>query len=668
MILEKLTLTDFRVFRGQHTFDLEPRVKYGKTRPIILYGGLNGAGKTTTLTAIRLALYGKQSIGKSVAKNTYDDFLKKSIYSSGSKSLQPVSASIELTFSYANMGVLKHYAVNREWMINGKSVIENLSISENGKQLSELNDEQCQGFLNELIPIGVSDLFFFDSEKIAELAEDTGGVALGEAIKKLLGLDLLDTLSADLTILLRNENKSRAAADVQKEIKELEDELSTTLATAEDELQCYENLQATVSETSKNISKLEHDLSSRGGAWAATREKEYEKQANLTTERTRLEKSLRETIEGSFPISLAPQFIKKTLKQLELESDQKKASNTHELISKHVKSLEKRLKPILSAQDLKKVKSVIEKEFNKSLNKKDSVEIIHDISESILTAVKSVFTDALEKQHALAKALGKDLDKVNDAIDKAGRNIARAPEESTIQPIFTKIHKEQERRTKSIAQQKLHIENRKRHLRAAMDLIRKLDNLSATLQSSDDNNRTIEHAFNAKNLLEDFSKEMAKRKIHDLENEFITSFHHLARKEDISMRAEINPTDFSVKLINNQGLEIDKDELSAGEKQIYAIAILEALARTSGRKLPIIIDTPLARLDSVHRTNLIRNYFPYASHQVIILSTDTEVDEEFYDELSSHISHAYKLNYSSEEKCTFEHEGYFWKSKQREVV
>ena len=64
---------------------------------------------------------------------------------------------------------------------------------------------------------------------------------------------------------------------------------------------------------------------------------------------------------------------------------------------------------------------------------------------------------------------------------------------------------------------------------------------------------------------------------------------------------------------------LHKDELSAGEKQIYAIAILEALAKTSGRHLPIIIDTPLGRLDSEHCTKLINNYFPYASHQVIIL-------------------------------------------------
>jgi len=668
MILEQLTLTDFRVFKGRHIFDLKPRVKYGKTRPIILYGGLNGAGKTTTLTAIRLALYGKQSLGKSIAKSTYDDFLRKSIHSSYNENLQTVTACVELTFSYAKMGILKHYTVKRQWMIKGKSIIENLSISEDNKELSELNAEQCQGFLNELIPIGVSDLFFFDSEKIAELAEDTGGIALGEAIKKLLGLDVLATLNADLTVLLRNESKKSAVLDVQKKIKTLETELNNITKSAHAELENYENLQATVSEATANIERLEHDLSSRGGAWAATREKELEKQAHLLAERSQIEKSLRDLIDGSFPISLAPQFAKSTLKQLLKESEQKKFSTTAELVSKHISSLDNRLKKILDSQTYSKVNNSIEKEFQKILFRKQTTNIIHDVSETILKSVESIIIDAIDNQNAKVKALSKHLENINNEIDRAGLNIARAPEESLIKPIIEKINSEQSRRTNGISQQKVHIENRKRYLREAMDTTRKLGKLTDTLCSEDEQNRAILYANNAKHLLDDFSKAMAKRKIHDLETEFITSFQRLSRKEDISLRAEINPETFSVKLINRTGNEIDKDELSAGEKQIYAIAILEALARTSGRKLPIIIDTPLARLDSVHRANLIKNYFPYASHQVIILSTDTEVDEEFHDQLSSHISHAYKLNYSTEDKSTSAKEGYFWKNRNREAV
>ncbi|NOY72395.1 MAG: AAA family ATPase [Gammaproteobacteria bacterium] len=191
MILETLSINNFRVFAGENTFDLVPRIKYNKKRPIILFGGLNGTGKTTTLTAVRLALYGKQSLGMGVSQKEYDDYLAKSIHRTKIQTAtQPNSASIELTFSYASLGVENHYTIKRHWMVKGKnqSVTEHITIAENDKLLNEFNDEQCQGFLNELIPIGVSDLFFFDGEKIAELAKDTKGEALGDSIKKLLGL------------------------------------------------------------------------------------------------------------------------------------------------------------------------------------------------------------------------------------------------------------------------------------------------------------------------------------------------------------------------------------------------------------------------------------------------------------------------------------------------
>ncbi len=668
MLLEQLSITDFRVFNGKHTFDLVPRTKYGKKRPIILYGGLNGAGKTTTLTAVRLALYGRQSLGPATSQNTYDEFLKKSINNSKAQIVKANAATIELKFSYANMGILKHYTVTRNWMLSGKKVIEKLTISENDKELTELNAEQCQGFLNELIPIGVSDLFFFDSEKIAELAEDTGGYALGDAIKKLLGLDLIDTLNADLTVLLRNESKKSTSLETQKEINKLEIELSSHEQKITKQIEAYENSRIELSEININLEKLENDLTDRGGAWAVTREKEIELQAVLTAKKAHLHKEIRDLVDGSYPIALAKTFVKKTLKQLSNESSQKKSDNTAEMVNKHIDALEKTFKKILNTSDFTKINNAIQKEFGKVTNPKQKTEIIHDISDGLLNSIESVINDAIDTQESKLKTYGKELDAITHKLDMAGKNIARAPEESLIKPIMEKIKKLQEKQAKYFALQKTQIEDRKKHLRDALDVARKLDKLTENFTSSDKKDRTLNYANNSKSLLNEFAVEMAKRKINDLEGEFINSYHRLARKEDVSLRAEINPTDFSVKLVDENGIEIDKDQLSAGEKQIYAIAILEALAKTSGRKLPIIIDTPLARLDSIHRTKLIRNYFPYASHQVIILSTDTEVDEEFYDELSNSISHAYKLEFDEKTKSSTATEGYFWKTKQSEAV
>ena len=133
-------------------------------------------------------------------------------------------------------------------------------------------------------------------------------------------------------------------------------------------------------------------------------------------------------------------------------------------------------------------------------------------------------------------------------------------------------------------------------------------------------------------------------------------------------RIEIDPQTFAVTLYDRQDRLIPKAELSAGEKQIYAISMLWGLAKTSGRPLPMIIDTPLGRLDSDHRRHLIEDYFPYASHQVVVLSTDTELDKQNFEMLSPYVSHAYHLVYDQIEGSTKAGERYFWKMKDSEGV
>lgn len=125
---------------------------------------------------------------------------------------------------------------------------------------------------------------------------------------------------------------------------------------------------------------------------------------------------------------------------------------------------------------------------------------------------------------------------------------------------------------------------------------------------------------------------------------------------------QIDPTTFAITLFDNHGHPIAKHHLSEGEKQVFAISVLWGLAQASPRPLPAIIDTPMARLDSEHRQHLIERYFPNASHQVIILSTDTEVDQNFYTELQPHIARAYHLDYDETEKITVPTKGYFWTS------
>src|SRR5205807_8012674 len=99
----------------------------------------------------------------------------------------------------------------------------------------------------------------------------------------------------------------------------------------------------------------------------------------------------------------------------------------------------------------------------------------------------------------------------------------------------------------------------------------------------------------------------------------------------------------------------------------YSLSVLWALAKASGRPLPMVIDTPLGRLDSEHRGHLVDRYFPHTSHQVIILSTDTEIDRTYVRTLTPSISHSYQLRYDQgDARCIIE-DGYFWGPDEGEI-
>jgi len=115
-----------------------------------------------------------------------------------------------------------------------------------------------------------------------------------------------------------------------------------------------------------------------------------------------------------------------------------------------------------------------------------------------------------------------------------------------------------------------------------------------------------------------------------------------------------------VRITDRIGHEIKKSGLSAGEKEVFAVSLLWGLAQTSQLKLPIVIDTPLSRLDSTHRDNIVNNYFPNAGDQVIILSTDTEIDKDYYRKLKARLSGAGSLEFDQRQELTTFREGYFW--------
>ncbi len=646
MILEKLYVCDFRVFKGEETIQLAPRVRKGRKRPIILFGGLNGAGKTTTLTAVRLALYGRHSLGRSVSIKEYHQYLKQNIHISRDSLVQAKAAKIHLTFSYASRGEVSRYTVKREWEVDGK-LSETLKIERDDELLKELSYEQCQGFLNELIPIGVSDLFFFDGEKIAELAEDNSGHALGAAIRKLLGLDVINRMRDDLSIYLREKNKAALPETYQVAIAGLEEDYKEAYATYQQAREKMDQALDAARRIDTDIRQSETFISSKGGAWARSRADEQQRIERLVDKKKQLENQVRECMAGAYPLSLAAGQLGSLLTQLENESEYKKQQLLKVAMNKKLNALKKALSKTLD--NPQQVDSAVNDAFASIFSKVAAIDVIHDCSEREFSRMAHLVKEVLPQAQEQMARLGEELSDVQAELDMASKNLERAPDKEFLQQELDELRQLNAEKSEYEKKAAIAQEEAKKHLRVAMDLMRKIQKKEGEFSSNFSGSQAYLLATRSRDLLNDFAQQTTQNKVKQLEQAFVKTFSRLARKDDISLRAEIDPKTFNVKLFDKSGKEINKQQLSAGEKQIFAIAILEALAKTSGRKLPVIIDTPLGRLDSKHRAKLVENYFPTASHQVIILSTDTEIDKDYYKILSPHISHIYEVQYFPEE-------------------
>lgn len=666
MIIESLKVNNFRVFKGEHLFDLAPNSTNGQ-RPIVLFGGLNGSGKTTMLTAVRLSLYGRQSLGSATTIKSYHQYLSDCMYVSKATGINSDNASVELYFTHANLGIISHYHIKRSWRVIGNKVTESLKIYDADKEIKNLTYDQAQGFLNELIPIGVSDLFFFDGEKIGELANKKDDTALGDSIKKLIGLDLIDKLTGDLTVFIRNQNKLLASADINREIQALE----AALALKETEIECeqteHQALKVRITASTTRIEKLTNNLNSQGGTWAATREQEIKKLTLLKEQKDKIESKLRDILSSNYPFSIAPKFATRCLTQLNDEAKIKNNNNISSVLIEYSTLFEQRLSNSVDSSALEAIKSDLQKEFaDYFLPDKPSL-LIHDVSSTLQARISTAIQDALTHQKNYVQKLATELDDINEQIDSAGVNISRAPEKGILAKRLNELNEEQSVKTTLSIRAEKQKDILKALLLNAMDLVRSIDKLHTSFLDNDSGNRALEYAHKSLDALNVFSKRTAISKIKEIEKEFTMSYQRLSRKEDTHIIPTIDPQSFDVKLFDDFGNEIQKKSLSSGERQIYAMSFLDALAKSSGRKLPIIIDTPLGRLDSKHREKLISSYFPLASHQVILLSTDTEVGKEYYSSLSKHISHTITLDYDGATTSSSAAEGYFW-PKEKEVT
>ena len=249
----------------------------------------------------------------------------------------------------------------------------------------------------------------------------------------------------------------------------------------------------------------------------------------------------------------------------------------------------------------------------------------------------------------------------HNKLQQVRRSINQAPAEELMKPMFNKMNQLVSKQVE-LQTQKSKLQEDKHQIEIQIALIDREINKLLDSQKQYKNNDT-KSMLSEKTLkvLRKYKYELAVKKVTELERMFKMSFNLLHRKKIMIDKISIDPVTFEINLYDSSKKRIVKENLSSGEKEIYAIALISALAKVSGHNLPFIIDTPLGRLDSEHRLNLIKNFFPRASHQMIIFSTNTEVDKELFDSLQPYLARAYNVVYDHKKGLSTVEGGYFWK-------
>lgn len=670
MRLIKLTITNFGVFQGENVFDLEP--KHGS---IVLFGGKNGSGKTTILDGIRLCLYGSKSLSLKASKKEYDNYITKKIHHRR-KTIVPIGqASITLQFEYAIFGNRQEYQVTREWTKKGSSITETLILKKNGKNIDDLAEERWQDLIDDFIPLGVSSLFFFDGEKIQSLASDSlSEQILGNEVKGLFGLNVIEKLQSDLDMYIYRQRKDGVSNDL---ISSVDSAKETRDAIEEDYMAARQDRSQTesyISFTRNKIDELEKIISVESSGFGSLRVKLRTELAQVENFIAQHEKAIQDLCSGLLPFALVPELNSVLQKQLLSEIEYQQWIASKNVVTPRIGKIKERLE----SDDLYRIANInIDHQTKKNIVTQislmldeivdapelvSSVQIRHHLSESERYQLSSWITTATIELPGKLKKISDQLEQAENKRLAIQLQLRKVPDEELIKPLMDELSKlyqklgeleaiasQQETKLSQLTSRK---HEAQRDLQKSYEALREGESLENRLGLVSKVYRTLDK----------FQKRLTNEKIEQLQSLITARFNELIRKPDLVNRVSVDPVEFRITLYNKDDQEVHKDGLSAGEKQILAVAVLWALRQLSGRPFPVIVDTPLGRLDSEHRDNLIENYFPRISHQVVLFSTDTEVDKNYFKALEPYISHTYHLVYDPSISATKIEAGYFWEN------
>jgi DNA sulfur modification protein DndD len=658
MIFDSIILRNFGIFRGVQEIPLAPT---DVRKPIILFGGMNGGGKTTFLDAVQLALYGAKARCSGRGKLQYRDYLKEMIHRGVDHA---EGASIDLRFRRAVDGEMHYFRISRAWRDQGDGIRESVEVTRDAA-LDPFLSENWDEYIENYIPSGIAHLFFFDAEQIKELAEgEHAAQILGTAINTLLGLDLVDRLDADLVALVRRKRSEVQSNEQAEKIRRAQEEVARAQTILDDAMQAQGSLGNEAGRLAKERNECEQRFRQEGGELYLNKAALDARCSKIKEERTAAATALRQLLAGPAPVLLALSLLDETAAQAQREAQTRLANSLIAALEERDTAVLTQLKrDKLPGRHLEAVQLLFRRDREARSSRTGEPSYL-DGGDHLPAELRHLRDSVLPDLRVTMKRRHDELQTLDEQLARAESELARIPTDDAIADLHARVTSLRDKQQTKQAELAIHDEK-------VRILVKQLDEAKRRYEKelgygvdeqleAEHGSRILKHSARVRETLTRFRAAVVQKHAQRLELLVLEAFTHLLRKKSLVKGLTINPESFQLELVGGDGATLPFERLSAGERQLLATSILWGLAKASGRPLPTIIDTPLGRLDSSHRRHLLERYFPVASHQVILLSTDEEVDEPSWNRLKPHLGRSYTLKFDEETRSTTVAPGYFW--------
>ncbi len=717
MIINSIKLKNFRSYEDETEFSFSPK----DNKNIVLIGGENGAGKSTLFEAIKLCIYGPMSYGYIGINGNYLTKIKDNINNNAFKN-DIVKCDISLSLSFKEGTKTNEYILNRSWEYINQKIVENFNVIKNGTLLNKDEVNYFNRYLQSVLPPSLFDFFFFDGEELTEFfIGKNSSNSLKDAVLQLFNYDTFNILKKQLLSFQRNISKSNNNLnDIQiiydetlnkvKSIKSKIDLIDSNLKSKESELDELLTKKFNIDEEFKNsggileneraeiiskINKLENERSIINqeiknfcndilpflivSDLLTDTKNQIEKEENVSSYRTVKDKLSIDVIKKSFnsipnlnnssadfnevAVTILNNMFNveeiENINEILLLSNYQKA-NVLSTINSIISNNETYKNSLLSNFNRLKSISINVKKYRNKLNSTISGELV----ENYLKEIEAINNDILNTQNSIL-TLKHDLDSSNEELKTAEYHYNRAKNQYTsslqdnnVLELSSNVTEYLDALLATLTKDKLKLIE-KNFIEIFKTIIRKNKYVSSiVIDDSFESTLYVDKEYTSLEIqniisnlgINDISKKYGLMFIEDLLNKYpVSSLSELMEYlnnnpswQSIEVRTKVNVNDFS-----------------KGEKQIYILCLIWALIKSSGIEVPFIIDTPYARIDESHRKTLTVDYLPNISKQVIILSTNEEIDSNLYNVIKPYICDEYLLLYNESARKTEVKKGYF---------